>query len=74
MFDYMYMYLRMAYKDSAYIIMIAVVRVDPNCSFGADTHLGGGVMTAFVFVYWTLASTFVGSTALRTGPWRIWAL
>ena len=63
------MYLVMAYKDSDYTVMITVV---PTYVVGVETHLGIGVMSTFVFpqaaISRALASTFVGSTALRKGP------
>jgi len=41
-------------------------------NFGAETHLGGGVISTFVFPWLPLlkhpASTVIGSTALRKGP------
>jgi len=44
--------------------------------FGAETHLGGGVMSAFVFPQPPLldhpTSTFIGSTAFRKGQRRFW--
>ena len=43
-----------------------------NCKFGVETHLGGGVMSTFVFLSTAIAravtSTFVGNTVLRKGP------
>jgi len=44
--------------------------------FGAETYIGAGVMSAFVFPLVTIAqalpSTFIGSIALRKGSWRFW--
>ena len=66
----------MAYMDSDYIIMIAVLHRNQTYIFGAETHLGAGVMSAFAFLWviiaWALTSTFVGSTALRKGPQSFW--
>jgi len=67
------MYLAMS---SDYTIVIALVCWCKPVIFGAETHLGGGVMGAFVFlsaaIAWALAWTFIGSTALSKGPWRFW--
>jgi len=41
--------------------------------FGAETHLGAGVMSVFVSLW--LSAHFklsFGSTALRKCPWRFW--
>jgi len=45
----MFDYLAMSCKDSDYIIMIALMCWPKCMNFGAETHLGGGVMSAFVF-------------------------
>ena len=49
--------------------MIALVCWPKHMIFVAETHLGGGVMSAFVFlstaISWVLTSTYDGSTALR---------
>ena len=45
-------------------------------NFGAETHLGAGVMSAFVFLLtstaWAFTLTFSGNTTLRKGPRRFW--
>ena len=45
-------------------------------SFGAETHLVGGVISDFVFVLAAIAQalvlTFTGSTAFRKGSQRVW--
>ena len=49
----------------------AVTQMYNNC---AETHLGGGVMSPFVFPLSAIAGahdpTVIGSVALRKGPWR----
>jgi len=44
--------------------------------FGVETHLSGGVMSAFVFRWQPLlehpALMLIGSSGLRKGPWRFW--
>ena len=65
----------MAYKNSDYTIVIAVLLWSMQTyTFGAETCLGAGVMSDFVFLSATIVQgltlTFIGSTALRKGPWR----
>ena len=43
----MFDYLAMSYKDFDYTIVIAVVCWPKRMNFGAETHLGGGVMSPF---------------------------
>ena len=66
----------MAYKDSDYTTVIAVLPKPKCIFFVAETHLGAGVMSASVFPSATiaqmLASSFVSSIALRKGPQKIW--
>jgi len=71
----MFDYLAMPYKDSDYTIVIALVCWPKRMNFGAETHLGGGGMSTFVLpstaIAWRPTLTFVGSTALRRGPWGL---
>jgi len=41
----MFDYFGMSYKDSDYTIVIALVCWHKCMNFGAETHLGGGVMS-----------------------------
>jgi len=45
----MFEYLAMAYEDSDYTTVITVVPKPNRIFFVAETHLGPGVMSAFVF-------------------------
>ena len=45
----------MSYKDSDYTIVIALMYRPKHIIFGAETHLGGGVMSAFIFLSTTIA-------------------
>ena len=56
----------MAYKDSDYTAVIAMIQLHNNCT---ETHLGGGDTSAFVLstaaIAQSLSSTLVASTALQ---------
>ena len=66
----------MSYKDTDYTIMITLVCWPKWMNSGAETHLAGGVMSAFVSHRPPLLEcptlTIIGSTALRKGPQRFW--
>ena len=68
----------MSYKDTDYTIMITLVCWPKWMNSGAETHLAGGVMSAFVSHRPLLLEcptlTIIGSTALRKGPQRFWLL
>ena len=70
----MFDYLATSHKDSHYTIMITLVCWSKCMNFGAETHLGVGVMSTFVFplgaIVRAITWTFIGSTALRKGPRR----
>jgi len=70
MFDYFVM----SYKVSDYTFMIVLMCWPKPIIYSDETHLVTGVMDAFVFllaaIVRALASTFVGSTALKR-PMRI---
>jgi len=69
----MFDFLGMAYKDSDYTAVIAVVRW-PKCIILVlkCTLLVKCFCLPSTIIAQTSASTFVGSTALRKGPWRFW--
>ena len=47
----------MAYKDSAYTVVIATMQ-QPNHNFGAETHHGGGdVYFLFIYVFYKVLHT-----------------
>lgn len=48
-------YLAMCYKHSDYTIVIALVCWPKRINFGAETHLRGGIMSAFVVPLTTIA-------------------
>ena len=45
----------MSYKDSDHTIVIALVCWPKRMNFGAETHLGGGIMSAFAFLSTAIA-------------------
>ena len=72
----------MAYKDSDYTVVIAMMQWQQNQNNCAETHFGGRDMNAFVSLLAAIArplsSTSGGSTILRKGtkilttrPWSL---
>ena len=65
----------MSYKDSVYIIVIALMCWPKCMNFGAETHLGGGGMSALVFLQpplLDLPASLAVQPSIRKGPWRFW--
>jgi len=60
----MFDYLRMPYKDSDHTIVTAVMHPHKCTILGWNS--------SWWWSYECPASTFIGSTALRKGPWRFW--
>ena len=67
----MFEHLGLTYRDSDYTTVIAI-SPDLNVKVGAEIHLGGGDMSAFVLplaaIARALSSTSGGSTALTKTP------
>jgi len=57
-------------------LLICCCALTQTCNNCGETHFGGGVTSAFVFPWTTVAwapdSTFVGGTDLWQGPQRFW--
>jgi len=72
----MFDYLAMSFKDADYTIVITLVYWQKCTNFCAETHLGGLVMSAFVFRLTTIARVprfnFHLQYTLRKGQRRFW--
>ena len=69
----MFDYFGMSYKDSDYTIVIALVCCHKCMNFGAETHLGGGVMSTFVFLLTAIAQAPHFDVHWQEGPTKILA-
>jgi len=69
----MFDYFGMSYKDSDYTIVITLVCWDKCMNFGAETRLGGGVMSTSVFPSTAIAQAPHFDVHWQEGPTKILA-